>query len=1157
MTNFFERVPFKGKLLQVKIIGLWEERIIGNVNAGRVRIFKINSFKAFTDNENDIKNDKNKKMVDLLEEIHANTKIRNIDAKTLYDLDKDGNVDKSKGKERYQVPLFENDIVRLALQDRNETLDYQLLDEIIYMEIYHNDIMWQIIRDGIMIAGDEYRLFSATTGQVRHTTVTLIKKKFYEAHEGFLLVGLTREKINAKGGMNVGKFLAYTALPLSSSVLPEKEIYIDRCIVVKGLETVINGKVKYIDIQQDEAGQFFVADTPNDYVYIEDGIEIEHTDGAGMFLPGELPSSCQIRSGFFKGAMFPFDFRLFADDVANNNKIIDAWGNEVDIKEQDIRFIFTTSQLKMWKMYSSWDEYKQAFGENGLKITINSYANPPKEIVSFSYQYLQTLPYGCDIRKLCDPAKDDLKRLHSDFDYVIEQMGYADDTETDIDDNSNDEESEDTDSTKSMDFAQKDNTQSTSRNCNSIIAEALKIYPHLMYDSHIIEKIRKLAWSRKKSYKGGKIPVRGYYSYAAPDMYALCELLFCGNKNPEGLVPKNHVYNKYYDLKDNVEHLICLRSPHLSRYEYGKRDLIKSDKCRKWFKYMESDTVCSCHDLLSKTLQMDWDGDEILVSDDEELYELVKDLPDEPLYYKMQTAEPQQITDEAIRDTLIKGFDNNVIGESSIALTKLWNSPEATKDNPIPYDDAINVYCAYSNYAIDYPKTGKSLALGDYEKLYSDLVPPKDGASIFEEPKIKCPNFFIEAKGKQPNSVAKPTKNVMDRIKKYISTGTGHIEFTFLEQTEGKNDFDYRMLMNNEKGKNGKAKYEINRYDSKYEDLYCALSNRMARKRKICMEIDEERKKNNVDSTDVAGKYETFHYHCVQKFKEIFTDKRGTFNVDLAVNYLIDLEYMQHDFVSRSKDILWKCFGHIMLENLKRNLNSDIVIQARPRLAYRKAVSGDESINKAINEKLESRSVNITKADYEFIEDHLQKYKNGKPHSNDFELLFVLYSLYKEAKESNRLKDGYLLITKKKHTTKINDHNKRRKKKVGFNMNRIIEIAGAKSYTGTFNRLKESGDIEIIDNEKGKYYKIKFDIPETESDILITVGNVYNSMIYYDSYVKGKPVDRCKLCGKEFIKVKNTKTCGEECSKKLHNLNQAIVNETKRKTATQEESIAI
>ena len=221
----------------------------------------------------------------LLAEIKNHSKtIRRIDVKHL--------------NETNEISVFEGDIIRLALSDRGlEKADYQLLDEIVYMEIYHNEIMEQIIKKGVMIADKEYVFYSATTGQVRNKTITLLKKTFYNSHKDNLLVGLTEETINNLGGMNVGKFISYTALPLSSSVLPDHKIDIDRCILVKGLETVVTDTVKFIDIQEDDKGQHYVADVPTEY--LEKSIEIEHTDGAGMFLPGELPSSCQIRSGYF------------------------------------------------------------------------------------------------------------------------------------------------------------------------------------------------------------------------------------------------------------------------------------------------------------------------------------------------------------------------------------------------------------------------------------------------------------------------------------------------------------------------------------------------------------------------------------------------------------------------------------------------------------------------------------------------------------------------------------------------------------------------------------------------------------------------------------------------------------------------------------------
>lgn len=356
--------------------------------------------------ENAIYNDRKKNSGCLLTAISENTQIRRIDQKYLYFED-------GKENETYQIGTFENFIIHLALKDNGYNIeDCPLLDEIVFLEVNHNEILKQFIDNGLYICCKEYIFFTATTGQVRNSTVTLLKKEFYEKHKSELTVGLTDEQINSKGGINIGKYLVYKALSLSSSVLPDKEIDIDRCIVVQDFETVISDMVKYIDIKEDKNGQCCIADMPKDYVLKE--ILVKHTDGAGMFLPGELLSSCQIRGGYFKGALFPFDFRKFALEVAHNPVITDLWNNKVDIVKQDIRFIFTESQFKMNKFFSSWNEYKEAFKSNNLKFSINSYANPAKDTTSFSYQYLQTLPFGCDIEKLCEPAITDISRLCTD-----------------------------------------------------------------------------------------------------------------------------------------------------------------------------------------------------------------------------------------------------------------------------------------------------------------------------------------------------------------------------------------------------------------------------------------------------------------------------------------------------------------------------------------------------------------------------------------------------------------------------------------------------------------------------------------------------------------------------------------------------------------------
>lgn len=1104
-----------------------EDVIIGNIKARRVRIYMFDTFKAITDEENEIwHSDKSK----LLGVICKNEKVREIPSKYLWE----GN----------EIVVFENDITRLAFEDRGikETDDIPLLDEIVYLKVHHNDIMWQIIRDGIRIDGKEYMLFSATTGQVRNTKVTLMRSDFFEKHRGYLMVGLSQERINShtnavkkEAGMNVGKYLAYNALPLSSSVLPDREIDIDRCIVVKGLETIVTNKVKYVDVRTDEKGQCYVADTPEDYVTMD--IAIEHTDGAGMFLPGELPSSCQIRSGYFKGAMFPFDFKAFANEIAHNTVICDAWDNLVDIEKEDVRFVFTTSQLKMWKEFDSWEEYKNFFRENGLKVSINSYANPAKEYVNFAYQYLQTLPYGTDITPICELSVEDLKKLKEDAEYVKQELGFTDDAATD----------EDMDNDTKVELVKQEGQVANRKNSsvNSYIAKALDLYPPLVYDPYIKKKIQSMFNARKKAYMGGKLKMRGYYSYIVPDMYAFCEFLFMNDMDPEGVVPKGYVYNKYYDECGDVEDVICLRSPHLSRYEYPKRKLMKSEECRRWFGAMESDTVVSCHDLISKSLQCDWDGDEILITADKNLYQAASPLPKEPLYYEMQKAEAQTITKEAIYDTLVKGFDNNVIGESSNAITKLWNSP-ALKDDPLKYDDAINVFCAYSNYAIDFPKTGKNLALGEYEQLYKDLIPPHDIREKMKTPKVKYPQFFRFAKNKTTN-LEEYTDSPMDCIAKYINEQTGRKHYKYF----GVGEFDYRELMNNETDAEKKPLYEVNRADGKYVKLFEILHRRKNQKRAICEDIQAERRKCNVDSKEVTRKFDVFHYHCVREIKELFTDKDGKFNVNLAVNYMIDMEYNQHSLVNSSKDILWRCFGHVIIDNINQNQKTGITLKERPRMAYLKAVKENdaelEELDKNIAEKLQKKSVVITESDMEFMGKVLTTKKNGQYYKNDRELLFALLCHYKYGLQNNTLKENWLQITKKKHVTS-KKNGRKKKVSVRYNVNVIMKMVGATSYAESFRRFKEKGTnlIQITGEGEGESsIRVKIDGLFQKADkVLFEVKDIYNPYVYFEAYEKRKKLTECVICGKDFIKSSNNqKTCTDKCMERLHKLNVSKNNE--------------
>ena len=96
-------------------------------------------------------------------------------------------------------------------------------------------------------------------------------------------------------------------------------------------------------------------------------------------MPGTFPCSCQIRGGWLKGAVFPFDFHRFIEkyrEELSDVHMKDAWGNPVSVEEfLSAKMILTDSQLKMRKYYQSMQEYRDCFKKSNLSITINNCAH--------------------------------------------------------------------------------------------------------------------------------------------------------------------------------------------------------------------------------------------------------------------------------------------------------------------------------------------------------------------------------------------------------------------------------------------------------------------------------------------------------------------------------------------------------------------------------------------------------------------------------------------------------------------------------------------------------------------------------------------------------------------------------------------------------------
>ena len=705
--------------------------------ARRFLMFNLSIFDCRTKEERKIygklekvKNEEKQNIkTELMDAVKSFSGIRTIDKKVLFD-SKNGEAKVDK-----LIAGFENEAVRLSpllVYEEDNPKYFPLVREIIILDCpgaidkeaisWHEIILEQIVRGGVIIDGEKFIVYSSSANQMKKRQVCLMKEQFFNDNQSRLMCGLTLDVINKKGGCNTGKYLAYTSLVFSKSVELPVDINIDEVLVLPEFETDVFEKVNYLDMESLTIKEMTMP------------VPVNHMDGAGMFLPEVFPQSCQIRGGWIKGAVFPFDFRQFIIEKQEQGialeTIKDAWGDDVSVDyiRDNIKLILNNSQLKMRKYYDSWEEYKKKFSENGLKICINNmlhYPNTDDPIVLSAYQFYQTIPR----ENVTDERIEALTKL------TIEKINNAKvnpDTALEI---------------MGIDIEGTEELEP--------FYASIKAYPQMLQDSYVKKRIDSKIQSERKKAMSGRPYIKGYYNYICPDLYAACEYWFCGIDNPEGLIPKNHVYNALYSNKDDVTEVCCLRSPHLSDCEHGIRQLEKSDECKRWFSGM--DTVISTHDLLTKVIQCDVDGDECLTTPDRTFIDLL-DRDKLPLYYEMKKAEPSEVNKQYIFDCLMRSFKNEKIGDISNALTKHLNM--AYK---VDYE-FVRIMTAYNNFCIDNPKSQYMPSLEKYQDMYCEWMEREN------------PYFFKYAKQKETdkcctNEVINKRSNV-NRISKYIENNT-------------------------------------------------------------------------------------------------------------------------------------------------------------------------------------------------------------------------------------------------------------------------------------------------------------------------------------------------------------------------------------------------
>ena len=725
-------------------------------------------------------------------------------------------------KDNNIVSIFDSALTRI-LNVRPSTLT----ENIIIVQAYYFDVLEDIILNGFTYNNEKYVIYTASAGQIRTKKTVFIKEKLLKKYENTLTCGLTDEIINKRGTININKYLAYKALQ-NSATDEWFNFNIDKCIVVKDFETSVRAMVDFIN---DE-----------DYIITrkEMDVPIPHTDGCGLMLPSLCAKTRMIRAPWIKGLLVPFDFKLFVKEHLNRypncNIVEDIYGHKYNILKDDIQVIFTESQFKMYKFYNNWDEYKTNFKKYNCQI---GYCNEEEDKIKdakINYQMLQTLSdmTNKELEELSKKTKMAIKNIATDKNTMMKLLG------------------------------------ATKENLNkNYYQEAIFLYPQLLNDTYSKEILKQIKKSLIKKARSAKLFINGKYTFICPDLYAFSEWLFLGNKNPRGLLKKNEVSCNLYN--DGVE-LDCLRSPHLY-FEHCIRINNIKESHKKWF--ITKGIYTSCHDIISKILQFDVDGDKSLVCREKTLIEVAKrnlkkyDIV--PLFYNMRKASSMKIDNETIYNGLKSAYIGGNIGIISNNISKIWN------DNNIDLD-AIKFLCMENNFVIDYAKT-----------LYKPTRPKWAKEKITDYTKKKIPYFFIYAKDKDKNNVEPINDSLVNKLEKIIVSP--NLNFKSI-----KGRFSYKKIMRD-------TKTVLNKNNQVLIDKYKELDTKSV--------FMINRNDSDYKTTNAKFVYENIRNQLLEINNDIY------YVVDVLVKYLYNVKKQN------KKITLWESFGDILVENLIYNITKE------------------------------------------------------------------------------------------------------------------------------------------------------------------------------------------------------------------------------------------
>lgn len=488
---------------------------------------------------------------------------------------------------------------------------------------------------GFKINGLKYQRLLGTNGGVKNSTIVFVSDRHADEIKRRIDNGRNMEK-----EMVPAKLEAYKALTCSASIPVSMP---NGILVVRDCETEFLSDIIYLNDETD--GEPVMEERK------QVPVQLNESDGYGLMLPSlarrwgdelgldYLVSGVNTRFCWEKGMVFTFDFVDFAEKIANQYLVRDAWGNEVDIR--NVELILTTSMLKLWDSYKSCDDYVQNCLNNGYTFGIAKTC--PKELEperTLNYQFIQSYDLSDeDIEELIKPTMDEIR-----------DVLYADHIKT------------------TLFLKGAGLNESNIGRVENDYAKAIMIEPAMLNDPYVQNSIYQMIKNRINEAKVGVLKVHGNYSIVCGDPYSLCQSIF--GMEITGLLKSGEIYNGYWRKQSSIK-LACFRAPMTCHNNIRLVHPHCSAEADYWYQYMTTCTLFNSWDTAAHALNgMDKDGDLVMLTDNSVLVNRLKELPS--LMCVQRNAKKKVVTEEDSIQANINSFGDD-IGKTTNWITSMFD----------------------------------------------------------------------------------------------------------------------------------------------------------------------------------------------------------------------------------------------------------------------------------------------------------------------------------------------------------------------------------------------------------------------------------------------------------------------------------------------------